>query len=189
MLSSLDHEQDAMSSHPTPSTKRWKARVIVSLIMLILAFITLLVMKIHPSAYWLFNCIMAGIDAILCVWLVWYVKRHGSKTIIGNLWHMILHWIGFIAVIYLITVFIHHGIISELDAGLYTLVVLAFTLYLAGVYTDTIFILIGIALALMAAGAILLKAYLWLVMIPVIVIIALIIFVMVTIDHRKSTAI
>jgi hypothetical protein len=169
-----------------PSDKRWKVRLVVSLIMLILAFITLIVMKIRPSAYWLFNCIMAGIDAILCVWLVWYVKRRESKPFTANLWHMILHWIGFIAVIYLITVFIHHGIVSELDAGLYTLIVLAFTLYLAGIYTDSIFILIGITLAIIAAGAILLKAYLWLIMIPVIVIVALIIFAMVTFDHRKT---
>ena len=65
---------------------------------------------------------------------------------------------------------------------------LALTLYLAGIYTDTTFMLIGLVLALMAAGTILIAAYLWLVMIPVIVIVALIIFVIVTRDKRKTTA-
>jgi hypothetical protein len=172
-------------NHFSPTSKRWKARLVIGLIMLALAFITLLVMKIRPSAYWLFTCVMAGIDAILCVWLVWYVKRQDGSRFVGNLWHMILHWIGFIAVIYLITIFIHYGAISEVDAGIYTLIVLALTIYLAGIYTDAIFILIGVTLAIMAMGTILIKTYLLLVMIPVIVIVALIIFVMLA-QERKS---
>lgn len=169
------------------STSRWKARLAVSIIMLILAFISLFVMKIRPQIYWLFNCVMAGIDAILCIWLVWYMKRQNGNAFVGNLWHMILHWVGFIAVIYLITVFIRHGVVNVIDAGLYALIVLAFTLYLAGIYTDSVFILVGIALALIAAGVILLKAYLWLVMIPVIIIVALIIFAMVTTQDRRNS--
>lgn len=181
------HEPDPINTTPSsPAGKRWKARLAVSLIMLMLAFITLVVMKVRPGAYWLFNCMMAGIDAILCLWLVWYVKRQNASSFPGNLWHMILHWIGFIAVIYLFTLFIRQGTLTETDAGLYALIVLAFTIYLAGIYTDTTFILIGVTLAIMATGVILLKPYVWLIMIPVIIIVALIIFAMVTRDHRQS---
>lgn len=177
-------EPHSPSSNSLPSS-RWKARLSVSIIMLGLAFITLLVMKIHPRAYWLFTCIMAGIDAILCIGLVWFIKRQNPNAFAINIWHMVLHWLGFIATIYLITVFIRHGVITEVDAGLFSLIILALTLYLAGIYTDTIFILIGITLAILATGTILLKAYLWLIMIPIIVIAALIIFAIVHRDRHS----
>lgn len=175
------------STKPSPSSKRRKARLVVSLIMLALAFVSLIIMGLH-KAYWVFTCIMAGVDAVLSIWLVWYVRRNRNDgpTFPGNLWHMILHWIGLVAVMYLIAVFINRGVISHTEAGLFALLVLALTLYLAGIYTDTTFMLIGFVLALIAAGAILISAYLWLVMIPVIVIVALIIFVIVTRDKRKA---
>jgi len=183
----LASETTNKSTQKSPSSKRWKARLIVSLIMLALAFVSLIIIGLH-KAYWIFTCIMAGADAILSIWLVWYVRRNQTKgpPFPGKLWHMILHWIGLIAVMYLIAVFINYGVISHTEAGLFALLVLALTLYLAGVYTDTIFMLVGFVLALMAAGTILITTYLWLVMIPIIVIVALFIFVIVTRDKRKS---
>lgn len=180
-------EKTIKSTQKSPSSKRWKARLVVSLIMLALAFVSLIIIGLH-KAYWIFTCVMAGADAVLSIWLVWYVRRTRSNEspFPGKLWHMILHWIGLIAVIYLIAVFINYGVISHTEAGLFALLVLALTLYLAGIYTDTIFMLVGFVLALMAAGTILITTYLWLVMIPVIVIVALFIFVIVTRDKRKS---
>lgn len=178
-----------MSKHqntPSPATKRWKARLIVSLVMLVLALISLIMMEIHQNAYWVFTCIMAAIDAVLCIWLVWYVKRHDGTSFPGNLWHMILHWIGLLAILYLITAFVSRGTLDVTEAGLIALMVLALTLYLAGIYTDTTFMLIGITLAILAAGTILVKAYLWLIMIPVIVVVAIILFLMINRDRRKT---
>ena len=77
--------------------KRWKARLITSLIMLLLAFASLIIMEIHPTTYWVFTCAMAGADALLSIWLVWYVKQQ-DVTFPGNTWHMILPWIRLIAV-------------------------------------------------------------------------------------------
>ena len=153
--------------------------------MLVLAFINWLLIEIH-QAYWVFTYLMAGIDAILSVWLVWYVQRHQATPFPGNLWHMILHWIGLVAVMYLIAVFVNRGAITPSEAALFALLVLALTLYLAGIYTDTTFMLIGIILAVLAAGTVLIKSYLWLVMIPLLIIAALIILVMVTRDRQKS---
>lgn len=181
------HPTSETTAHEPPRSKCWKARLVVSLIMLALAFISLIIMGLH-KAYWIFTCIMAGADAVLSIWLVLYVRRNDRNKFPGNLWHMILHWIGLVAVMYLIAVFINRGVISHTEAGLFALLALALTLYLAGIYTDTTFMLIGLVLALMAAGTILIAAYLWLVMIPVIVIVALIIFVIVTRDKRKTTA-
>lgn len=171
------------------SSNRWKARFVVSLIMLALAFVSLIIMGLH-KAHWVFTCIMASADAVLSIWLVWYVRRNqeSDTKFTGNLWHMVLHWIGLIAVMYLIAVFINRGVISHTQASLFVLLVLALTLYIAGIYTDTIFMLIGLMLTLMVAGVVLITAYLWLVMIPIIVIVAFIIFLIVTRDRRKFTA-
>ena len=162
----------------SPSGKRWKARLMVSFIMLLLAFLSLILMEIHQATYWIFTYIMAGIDALLSIWLVWYLKA-------GRVWRVILHWMGLIAVMYLMAIFVDRGVVSQTEAGLFALVVLAFALYLAGIYTDIIFILIGMTLAILALGIILLKSYLWLIMVPVIVIAAIIIVVIVIRDRRK----
>src|SRR3989344_2508063 len=97
--------QTPFQSEQSPSHKRWKARFIVSVIMLILAFINSLIIEIHPL-FWIFTYIMAGIDAILTIWLVWYVRQHLTVPFPGNLWHMVLHWIGLVAALYLIAVFV-----------------------------------------------------------------------------------
>lgn len=165
--------------------KRWKARLIISFVMLLLALLSLIIMEIHPRAYWIFTYIMAVVDALLSIWLVWYIKNKNGSSFVGNTWHVVMHWLGLMAVMYIITMFVDRGVVSQTEAGLIALVVLAFTLYLAGIYTDTTFILIGITLAILAIGIILLKSYLWLIMTPVIVIAAIIIFMIVIRDRRK----
>ncbi|WP_032074764.1 hypothetical protein [Coxiella burnetii] len=178
-------QKPAVAKEPLLDTgKRWKARLIVGFIMLALAFISLFIMEIQHAAYWVFTCIMSAIDAVLCVWLVWYLKRQGTPFL-ANSWHITLHWIGLIAAVYLIAVFIKRGIVSHQEAGLFTLLLLALTLYLAGIYTDIIFLLIGVALGILTTGVILVKAYVWLIMIPIILLTALIIFFIVSRDRKK----
>ena len=166
-------------SHPSLTNQRWQARLIVSLIMLALAFVSLIIIGL-PRTYWIFTCVMAGCDALLCIGLVWYIKRRDPKASPGCFWQIILHWIGLFVVIYLLILSVNRGMIAHTEAGLFSLLVLALTLYLAGIYADATFILIGLVLALMAAGMILIKSYLWIVMIPVLIIVGLIIFLMVT---------
>lgn len=170
------------NSHPK---KRWKSRLIVSLIMLALAFISIIVMQVRESAYWTFTCIMAGADALLSIGWIWYIKRINAAIFPGTLWHIILHWMGFVAALYLITLFIHHDIITHTQAGWIVLLLLSLTLYLAGVYTDHTFILIGITLALLVAGIVLIKPYLWLVAIPVLILVGIITIIMALRDRRE----
>ncbi len=185
-MGNTDSAKKSSGQSPSYSGKRWKARLVVSLIMLILALVSLLIIEIH-RAYWIFVSIMSGVDALLAIWLVWYVQRNEASPFPGNLWHMILHWIGLVATLYLIALFVERGVISQTEAALFALILLALTLYLAGIYTDTTFMLIGITLAIMAGGSILIKSYLLFVMVPVMIIVAFIILVMVTRDHQKQS--
>jgi len=170
------------------SHKRWKARLFVSIAMLALAFLGLIIMDLHAKTYWLYSRIMAVTYAALSIWLFWYLNRGEHKVHTSTIWHQILHWIGLLLTVYLISIFVSTGVMGSTQAGLVTLTVLALTIFLAGVYTDTSFILIGITLAIFAAGAALIEAYLSALMIPVILIAALVIYIMLHRGKHKTTS-
>lgn len=157
-------------------TNPWKARLIIGLMMLGLALISLIILQLHAALYWIFCWAMAVADAVLCVGFVMVLHKHQSYR--SGVWRQIWHWLGLMAVMYLLALLVDRGTVSQTEAGLFALVLLALTLYLAGLYTDMIFVMIGITLGLMAAGMVLIKAYLFFVMIPIFVIVALVIIAM-----------
>jgi len=163
--------------------KRWKARLVVCGIMLVLAIIGLIIMNIHQNTYWMYSRIMAVIYGLLSIWLFWYLNRGEHKVHTSTIWHQILHWIGLIIAMYITSTFVNSGVVSSIQAGLFTLTLLALTVFLAGVYTDSAFMLIGIVLGIFAIGASLVEAYLSIIMIPVIIIAAIAIFFL--IHHQK----
>jgi len=169
------------------SHKRWKARLFVCITMLALAFVGLIIMDLHTKAYWLYSRIMAGLYAILSLWLFWYLHRGEHKIHGSTIWHQMLHWLGLLLAVYLTSIFVSTGIMGTTQAGLVTLTLLALTIFLAGVYTDTSFMLIGITLAVFAAGAALVEAYLSALMIPVILVAALVIYIMLHREKHHST--
>ena len=126
--------------------KRWKARLFVSLVMLGLAFLGLIIMDLHPRSYWLFSQIMSALYALLSLWLYWYLNRGQHKVDGSTIWHQLLHWLGLLLAVYITSVFVSTGVMASIQAGLMTLTLLALTVFLAGVYTDTAFMLIGITL-------------------------------------------
>jgi hypothetical protein len=166
--------------------KKWKARLAVSGVMLILAFISLVLVDIHSKAYWYFCQALAVIYAILSLWLFWYLSRGEKQFTRSTIWHQILHWVGLLVALYLVNVFVRSGILNTLTAGVVTITLLALTIYLAGLYSDVIFVLIGITLAICAYVLAYVQTYLSLIIIPVIVVAAFIIFIVVHRDRRKA---
>ena len=167
--------------------KRWKARLIICGIMLVLAIVGLVIMNIHSASYWVYSRIMAVMYALLSIWLFWYLNRGEHKVHTSTIWHQILHWVGLIIAIYITSTFVNSGVVSSIQAGLFTLTLLALTVFLAGVYTDSAFMLIGIVLGIFAIGASLVEAYLSILMIPVIVIAAILIFFLIHHEKRRGT--
>lgn len=165
------------------NTNPWKARLTIGLVMLGLALVSLIILQIHATIYWIFCWIMAVFDAVLCIGLVIALQKHQNykSGVLRQVWH----WLGLMAVMYLLALLVNRGTVSQTEAGLFALTLLALTLYLAGLYTDIIFVMIGITLGLMAAGMILIKAYLLLVMIPVFVIVALTIIAITNRQRRR----
>ena len=165
--------------------KRWKARLFVCAIMLVLAFICIGLVDLHSSGYWFYSKILSGSYAILSIWLFWYLNRSNHQFRQSTVWHQLAHWAGLLVALYLINLLVNAGIMSSLTAGVVTLILLALTIYLIGVYSDITFIFIGLMLAILSYCLTYLQAYLSIIMIPVIVIAAVVIFFIVHRDKKR----
>lgn len=166
--------------------KRWKARLMVCGIMLVLAFISLILMDIHSNGYWLYSQILSAVYAILSIWLFWYLNRGTNKFGSSTIFHQIFHWIGLLAALYLVDMFVRAGILASLPAGIVTITMLALTVYLVGIYSDITFVMIGITLAIFAYCLAYIQNDLTVIMIPVILVIAAIIFIILHRERRKA---
>ena len=161
-----------------------QGRLTISLIMLVLAFISLILINVRPTAYWIFTNIMVVVDALLSIGWGIYLRRYEEERLfVAHTWHMVLHWVGLIAIVCLLTLFVHYDFITLKQAGLFNWIALALTLYLAGIYTDVVFIGVGIVLAILSLGAVLIAPYFWLVVTCAIIITAGIVFLVM---RRKS---
>ena len=166
--------------------KRWKARLVVCGIMLVLAIICLILAVVKSGGFWLFSQALSAIYAILSIWLFWYLNRGQHRFTTSTFWHQIFHWLGLLVALYLVHVFVQADIVSPLNAGVLTITILALTIYLIGVYSDVTFIFIGIVLAIFAYCLAYVEVYLYIVVIPAIIIAAIIIFIIVHREKRKA---
>jgi|GEM_PF-933150 hypothetical protein len=150
----------------------WKARLIVSLILLIASTVGVIITYFSPAFAWSYWCYMVIFFALLCIWLSWYVARHHQvdKNVI---WREILHWLGLMIAVLIISFVVKSGLISYLIGALFVLVLLGLTLFLAGVHFDAVFMVIGILLWLLAILTVFFVKYLIVILVPVAVLIGL----------------
>lgn len=150
----------------TQTKSRWKVRLGVSIVLLVLSFVGIIVTDFFPRlslTYWSF---MIPIFALLCLWLSW-VDYHDKRRFSGiTLWHEFLHWIATLATVYIVAVFVHNGLVSNITAGLFVLMLLALSIFLAGIYIDLTFLIIGALLGLFALATVLFLKYLLIITIP-----------------------
>ncbi|PIQ42437.1 MAG: hypothetical protein COV52_03435 [Gammaproteobacteria bacterium CG11_big_fil_rev_8_21_14_0_20_46_22] len=153
-----------------------KARLVVALILLVLSALGVFMTDFAPEEmawkYWVY---VTPLFAVICIVLSWIVSRHHelSFTIV---WHEILHWIGLLGAIYLVSLVISSGIISFLVGGIFALTLLSLAMFLAGVHFDSMYLVIGILLGFLVVIQTLLVKYLTFILIPLIVIVALFFF-------------
>jgi hypothetical protein len=175
------HEKQVIKTRKT----HWKARLIVSLTLLTLSTFGVLITAFAPSFAWRFWCYITPVFAILCIFLSWSVARkHAIKKIV--IWHEILHWFGLMLAVFVVALIVNDGIISYLLGSIFVLLLLALTLFLAGVHFDSMYIVLGLILGLMAFFAALLIKYITIVLIPLIIVVALFFFWR-SMHHRKLT--
>ena len=165
--------------------RHWKVRIAVNLFILLLAFIALILVNFHAQSSWAFIRLMAVADAILSLFLFWYLNRGKHIVNRATIWHHLLHWVGMLACVYMIAMFVHSGIIGSNQAGLMVITILSLGLFLAGVYTEPTFLLIGVTLGIFAVAAAYIESYLTVFMLPVLLIAGGVIFVIYFNSKRK----
>lgn len=144
-----------------------KRRLGASVVLLVLAFVGIIITDFIPRwslTYW---SIMLPVFALVCLWLSW-VDDHEKRKFAGiTLWHEFLHWVATLASVYITAMFVHAGLISNIIAGLFVLMLLALSTFIAGIYIDTTFMIIGALLGIFALIAVLFIKYLLIVAIPI----------------------
>lgn len=156
--------ENQSSRHP------WSARFIIGIIILLLAFIGLILTNMKAASAWRFWQIITVIIALLALGLSLY-HRHVKKIPTSVLiWHEILHWLGLMGSVYIISIYVDIGIISSFIGALGVLALLAQAIFLAGIYIEPTFLLIGVALGLFAISIAWMESHIFLIIIPILII-------------------
>lgn len=166
----------------------WQARLGVGITMLLLAFIGMVTTDVNATGSWEYWKWIVPVYAILALWLSWYMRRQKEVLSPITLAHEFLHWVAVIGTVFIVSYFAKLGTISRFVEGLFDLTILSLGIFLAGVYIESTFFVIGLALACFAVLSAAVIQYLYAYMIPVILGVALIITFMVWLAHKNSEA-
>ncbi|MCB1106957.1 MAG: hypothetical protein KDK76_02550 [Chlamydiia bacterium] len=145
----------------------WKMRLMVAIIMLALSFIGLIVSDLKANGAWEYWRWMVPVFAVLCLFLSWYLRRKNQIMSATTIWHELVQWFGLAMAVYLVSIFVNIGLMGRFEAGLVVLTFLSLNTFITGVYVEPTFFIIGILLGLFAVGAALLAEYLYTVMLPI----------------------
>ena len=138
--------------------------------MLTLAFVGLIFTDVRSSGAWNYWRAAVPCYALMALWLSWYLRRKDHSLSPVTLWHELLHWIGLVAAVFLISFYVEQGILGRFEAALATLTLISFAVFAAGVYIETTFLFIGIILGLFGAIVAFLEEYLYALSLPVILV-------------------
>lgn len=163
----------------------WKARLGVGVAMLLFAFLGMVITDIRTGGGWVYWKWMVPVYAILALWLSWYVRKQQQIISPITLGHELLHWLGVNASVFMVSFFVHLGIISRFIAGIFDLTLLSLGIFIAGVYIEPTFLFIGIILGIFACLSAVVVQYLYAVIVPVLLAGAVILGIMVWMSHRK----
>lgn len=163
----------------------WQARLGVAIAMLLLAFLGMIVTDIRSTGGWDYWRWVIPIYALLALWLSWYIQRQTQEIRPITLWHELLHWVGLMLAVFMVSYYVHLGTVSRFTAGIFDLTLLSLAIFLAGIYIEKTFLLIGVILGLFALLSVFVVQYLYALMIPLVIAGGIIVAVMVWISHRK----
>lgn len=139
----------------------WAARFAVSAVLLTVGFFGLIFTNIKASGAWTFWRWAAPVFAGLALWLSWYLRRKSESYSLLSLWHELLHWLGFIGAIFLLSFFVNQGLVGRFEASLFALTLTGLSVFLAGVYIETTFLFVGILFGAFAALVAFMEEYLY----------------------------
>lgn len=163
----------------------WKAKILVSVLMLMLAFLGLIISDLHLDGGWIYWKWIVFAYALLALGLSFYTRKSEQKMSAVTIAHELFHWLGVIFAVFAVTFLVNHGVISRFDAGIFDLILLSLGVFLAGVYIEHTFFVVGITLSLMAIVTGLLVQYMYAIIIPLLLVSFFIIVFVVWHKHRN----
>lgn len=181
---------DTQNSHKS-SHHPLKIHVFMGMILLILAFIGVILTSWQSSythVYWL---VLILIYALTSLGFTWFSARREKTFTLSIVGRELSHWLGLIVCVSLVEHFKQMGLFSLPIASLVELLLLALTSFLAGVHFNSMFLFVGIFLALIALLSVIVLEYLSLIMLPLLIIFIILLWWYLQHKHRaepKSTS-
>jgi MFS family permease len=164
----LENETVEKKSPPWfPAHHPWRVRFIVGISMFVLVFIGMIFTDVKKDEAWVFWRIISVIFALLSLGMSFYLRHHKWKDSVVTIWHELLHWLGLILSVFIVSIIVELGIMGRFEASLQVLILLSLATYLAGVYIEPTFLFIGVLLGLFAIGLTMASLYMFTIMIPV----------------------
>src|SRR5437868_6608877 len=120
----------------------WKARLFVGAAMLLMALVGLIIIDLGVRRSWFYWHAMIAAYAVFSLGLSWYLRHKKAYSGIASFKIEIAHWIGLTLAVYLVSVLVDAGILSRVSAGFVVLILLALTMFMAGLHVDQSFIVI-----------------------------------------------
>lgn len=165
----------------------WGARLGVGIAMLVLAFLGIAITDLRTEGGWEYWKWTVPLYAIMALWLSWYERRTKETLTPITIWHEALHWFALFAVIVLVEIYVHMGLLSRSLASLFALTLLSLTVFTIGIYVEKTFLLIGIVLGIFAAVVAIAIKFLYAFTIPALLIGIVAISYMIWHSHKKNT--
>lgn len=147
----------------------WKARLYVGLAILCLSFIGLVVADLYQDVALSYWKAMVFVTAILSIGLSLYLRRDRKIVSFSAIRKELFHWGGLILALYMVSLFVDMGLLSRFLASLQLMTLLAFAVFLAGVYFEPTFMVIGLILGVFCVTVAYAAEYLYYAVLPLLV--------------------
>jgi hypothetical protein len=156
--------------------RSWKIRFAGGALLLFIVFLGMVVADVMAEGGWKYWRVMTPVYALVCIGLSLYIRHMKLKTFTVTIWHELFHWLGLLFSVYLISTLVQMGQISRFQGGIEELLLIALATYLAGVYIEPMFVLVGIAIGCLVVTVGFLSEYLYAILFPTLIISIIILY-------------
>lgn len=116
---------------------------IISTVMIITSFVGVLLMQIGSKYAWEYWQALSLFFALLCFFLGYYFRKVKALPTISTLWHELLHWVGLLLCVFLLSQMVEMGSLGRFEASLMVLILLGFSIFIVGVYLEPPLMIVG----------------------------------------------
>jgi membrane protein implicated in regulation of membrane protease activity len=143
---------------------------LASLFLLGLAFLGLIITNIRPQDAWKYWRVLSISFGLVALALSWHLRSKGHHIYKSTIWHEIFHWGAVVGTVYAVSIFVDIGLMSGFLAGIVMVLILGLATFIAGIYIENTFLLVGLVLGAFSVVIAMFSEYLYAILLPVIVV-------------------